>query len=386
MHIKRNLWVFGIIVLLLTSAVSCIPSKQTTTTTPIPQATTIPANTPLNPNSINSSLVQVWIGSELEATGIAIGDGSQVLTVIDYEIFTPQDVNVITPDGTNLTATIQQLDPRTGATLLKTESTKLPPFTAFNTESPVPEQPLVAIWWGQDYQKGVISQKLETTGLLVGYAFRRPPLVFGVYFPTESLENFVYIRQGAIITDEQGRVLGLVGVNYDTLFTHSSPPGMVPGVIKIESALELLAPDFASRPYANGPLMIVIVNELATGIHNGYFTNYDAVTEVMQQTFHRVGAALPPEELPPSGFAATMSSKNGDALMVVYPRPVQLTSENGTVLAQAKWVNIIWNRDGGQPNQLFFGSGQMVVEGGFQMPDDLSELLKAIDPLYYRVP
>ncbi len=389
-----RLWVLAGLAAIMIFIGSCTntiaTTNQPTKTSPIPtsptqtsptQTSITPSNTSVPASPIDKSIVQVWIGERLEASGVVIGDGSQVLTVIDYEIFSPQNVNVITSDGDNFTASIQQLDPRTGATLLAVAGMKLPPVKTGDTTSLVQEQQVNARWYGYTPK---IALEMQTAGLLVNPKYGTSPLVFGVYSSPGTLDNFLYIRQGAIITDDQGLVIGLMGVDYNLLFTHPSAPGMHPGVVRIESALELLIPDFAARPYANGPLMIVITNEQATGMRNGYFTNYDAVTEAMQNIFHRLGAPLPSDELPVNAYGIMANYENGDAITVVYARPVQLTSENGTVLAESKWVTINWNRGSGLPNQLFYGSGRMVLEGGFQLPDDLSELLKTIDPLAYH--
>jgi hypothetical protein len=65
---------------------------------------------------------------------------------------------------------------------------------------------------------------------------------------------------------------------------------------------------------------------------------------------------------------------------------MELTSSDGVLLARAKWVSIQWNRAGGEPNLLFYGSGHWDLEGGFRLPDDLSDLLAAIDPLIHYQP
>ena len=65
---------------------------------------------------------------------------------------------------------------------------------------------------------------------------------------------------------------------------------------------------------------------------------------------------------------------------------MELTSAAGTMLAQAKWVSIQWDRADGKSNLLFYGSGRLDLEGGFQLPDDLSDLLSIIDPLAYHDP
>ena len=69
-------------------------------------------------------MVQVWIidpstGSKnFEALGVPVGDGTTILTIIDYEDYTPAngDIEVTTQNNETFLASIQAIDARTGAT------------------------------------------------------------------------------------------------------------------------------------------------------------------------------------------------------------------------------------------------------------------------------
>ena len=98
------------------------------------QATVDPAGaavsaSPINPTGpLEESIVQVGESEDNpEALGVAVGDGSQILTVIDYESNNPGELEVTWPGHGSYTASFQATDSRTGATLLKLENAKLPP-------------------------------------------------------------------------------------------------------------------------------------------------------------------------------------------------------------------------------------------------------------------
>ncbi len=47
--------------------------------------------------SAAESIVQVWESDTMVASGVAVGDGTQVLTVLDYIHSPPYEVSVATP-------------------------------------------------------------------------------------------------------------------------------------------------------------------------------------------------------------------------------------------------------------------------------------------------
>ena len=69
--------------------------------------------------AVKDSIAQVWVKyasadtATFEALGILVGDGTTVLTVIDYEDFTPGEAEVRTQDNRTFSATIQAIDART---------------------------------------------------------------------------------------------------------------------------------------------------------------------------------------------------------------------------------------------------------------------------------
>jgi hypothetical protein len=353
------------------STISESPSTGTTITAP----------------PIDESIVQVWDLNELLSTGVAIDDGSYVLAVLNFEESIPDILDIVAPSGDTYRASILAIDPRTGATLLKLDSASLPAAGMGDATSIVSEQQVIATWYQQPYIGNVLGEpELAKTDLMAERYGSDVTVSFSVHFPIGTMPDIPSVREGAIITDENGFVLGLLGIDHDTLFPHPHGIGILPTVASINAALEMLSPDYAERPYVNGPIMIVVVNELAGAYISGNFVNYVEVTEALQHTFHQVGTPLPADELPQNSYTATDNPADGNALTAVYARPVEIKNASGDVLARATWVSIQWNRSGGEPNILFYGSGHLVLEGGFQLPDDLSYLITVIDPLMYHQP
>lgn len=367
---------------------SCTTSTDSSPAGETSETESSPVSPPTTTFAVDESIVQVRDAGNLAATGVVIGDGSQVLTVLNYEVSVPDSLDIVTADGEIYPASIHTIDPRTGATLLKVGATGLPAASTGDAESLAAEQQVVARWYQQLYIDGSLGEpELEKAELLVLPDTPGAPVNFSVYFPPDSMPDRPNIRQGAVIIDEKGAVVGLLGLDYNTMFTHPHGIGILPPVASINAALEMLAPDFADRPYADGPLMITLDSESGTVFFLSYFPNYDAVTEAIQKIIHQLETPLATEELPQDYHAVTVvGPAECRVATVVYARPVELTSADGILLARAKWVSIRWNRVDGGPNILYYGSGQWNLEGGFQLPDDLSELLNAIEPLVHYLP
>ncbi|MBN1692152.1 MAG: trypsin-like peptidase domain-containing protein [Dehalococcoidales bacterium] len=389
-HFASSIRSWGLLFLavVVLGACSCTGATESS---PPGQATATessPVSPPFTSFAVNESIVQVRDAGVLAATGVVIGDGSQVLTVLDYEVSVPDSLDIVTAGGEIYPASIQAIDPRTGATLLKVEATGLPVATVGDAASLAAEQTLVARWYQQLYIEGSLGEpELQEAELAAVPDTPSAPVNFGVHFPPGSIPDIPSIGQGAVITDEQGAVAGLLGVDYNTIFTHPHGLGILPPIASINVALELLAPDFADRPYADGPLMIAIDNGEGTAFFLSYFPNYDAVTVALEEIYGRLDTPLAAEELPQDYHPLTVvGPAECSTATVVYALPVEITSADGTPLARAKWVSIQWNRADGAPNLLYYGSGRWNLEGGFQLPDDLSDLMTAIDPLVNYLP
>jgi hypothetical protein len=361
-------------------------SSRTTSSTSIASTQSMPPVSTVSPATLNRSIVQVWDAETLVATGIVVGDGSQVLTAVDFEETVSETLNVITPAGDDYTASIQNMDPRTGAALLQVGGLNL---TVAATDDPsviVQDQPLTATWYGQAYSQGDPREpELKRTDMLASLGDPREPVAFGVHFPQSTFVSgdIPYIRPGAVFTDGKGLVIGILGPDYNTLFPHPHAIGGLPWVARIDVALEMLSPDFAERTYADGPLMIVINNESGGAYLFGYFNNYDMITQAFRNVERQLGVPLSGTDLPANAHTVTDNPADGNMVTVVYAHPVDITSSNGNLIAAAKWVSVQWGRSGEQPNRLFYGDGRLNLKGGFDLTGDISDLLSAVDKIGY---
>lgn len=333
--------------------------------------------------SVDASIVQVWEpataagkSSALLAFGVVVGDGSQVLTVLNYEDYTPDSLEVVLPGQGKYKASVQAIDPRTSTTLLKLEGAKrLPVAIAGNASLPEQEQEvLIWGWTGPNHA----TFKNSTAIVTADQAPR--PLFFSVMY-TGGTD--VVDAPGAVVTDRKGNVLGLETTFHERLAIILGPIGRMPPIASINSARELLLPDATQRPWANGPALSVIANSSRM---SGYFSgvlpspsDYDKMTIALQDLLGKLGEPVATDDLHlNSDPLLWYQSLDGTMLIVVYPRPVDLKSTNGKVLAQAKWVGIEWHRNEGKPNRLVYGSAAYTIQGGFMLKGDISALSTAI--------
>jgi hypothetical protein len=190
-------WVLLLLAVILVCTGSCNNPVTNTTTSQTTKTSPTPTSTSITPSITDKSIVQVWVGENLEATGIVIGDGSQVITIIDYEESFPESINVITPDGDNYSASVQRIDPRTGATLLEVGGLDFPAAVTNSATNTGQTQSAVATWYGQDYTasgsleteltKAEVTATAESNGINLD--------IITYYPPSEESFNPPYIRQ-----------------------------------------------------------------------------------------------------------------------------------------------------------------------------------------------
>ena len=187
---KKNLWLLGICmcgVIILSGLSGCTTTNRTTTTSTtsvtntVTTTSTATSSLTVTPGSITSSIVQVWIpgsnggADDFEALGVPVGDGTTILTVIGYEDYSPGAVKVISPEGGTFSASIQAIDARTGATLLKLDSGKLPPVTTRDPTTLNANEQLII--WGLD-NSDTVPQSTDIIGPAIAPGLS--PLDFGI--------------------------------------------------------------------------------------------------------------------------------------------------------------------------------------------------------------
>lgn len=333
---------------------------------------------------VDKTIVQVWEPSnasgesdELEAFGVVVGDGSQVLTVVNYEEYNPGELEVVLPVRGKYSASIQAIDSRSGATLLKLKDARLPAATLGNsTTINTGQQVIIRGWTGPE----LVYKK--TPALISSFQYTLP-LAFNVDLTDEARQEGGWVSaQGAVVTDEKGNVLGLESIDYYRLAPRLGYMGYIPPIISINSALELLAPDASQQPWANGPLLFnVNAKNGRSGVYDGFVNDYATVANAIQNVLTELGKPLSASDLPPQGYfwyAWPNESSDGTLLTTVYPRPVELRDSEGKVLVQAKWVGIQWGRSEGKPNRLFYGTVAYTVAGSFEIVGDVTNLASAV--------
>jgi hypothetical protein len=337
--------------------------------------------------SVDASIVQVWgptrVAGEplaLMAFGVAVGDGSQVLTVLNYEEYTPDDsLEVVLPGQGKYKASVQAIDPRTGATLLKLEGARLPSAAIGDSATIKQDQHVLIRGWSGP------QLTFKKTPALIAIYKGTVPLFFNVYLPEKEVMRGEWVSdQGAVVTDEKGRVIGLVGPVYNRLIPHVGPVGWIPPIVRIESVIGLLAPDVENQPWAKEPIfsLILITTKYSLTGHapsQPWLANYNEITEDIRTLLGTMGEPLPASELPSDYLSISWNyplavDVDSTLLTVVYPRPVELRDTGGQLVAEAKWVGIQWGRSEGKPNRILYGSLAYNIEGGFELKGDVTAL------------
>jgi hypothetical protein len=132
--------------------------------------------------------------------------------------------------------------------------------------------------------------------------FKKTPATFGGFDNATSFFFHVSINtdeasrqggwvsgQGAVVADEKGNVLGLVGTFYSALTPIFGYAGMIAPVVDIDSALELLAPDVASQPWANGPAFSLITTTESVSGHAPSHPPMSAYDEMAEDIWALLG-------------------------------------------------------------------------------------------------
>jgi hypothetical protein len=332
--------------------------------------------------SIDDSIVQVFEpanatgeNTTLLSFGVAVGDGSQILTVLNYEDYTPDGLVVGLPGKTKYQALIQAIDPRTSATLLKVVGTKFKPAVIGETDKlKQGDEIIIHGWYDPDFNSLLTSVTMPFSG-------------YNTMMIIDIMNNKYIAYDGAPVTDKAGKLIGLIGTFYNAFVYRLGPPGMTAPMINNKSALELLSPDAVSQPWARGPAFAIITTkESLTGrtFSEPPLANYNAMTAAIESLLGTMGEPLPPDELPSDyrSFAyGEQESIDGYLLSVVYPHLVELRNNDGKIAAEAKWVGIQWGRSGGKPNRLFYGymqNGNAIPAGGFLITGDVITLEKTL--------
>ena len=99
-----------------------------------------------------------------------------------------------------------------------------------------------------------------------------------------------------------------------------------------------------------------------------------------------VALMLPFTDLPELSRGFYLELEDGIMLVTAFTFPVELYSSDGSLLAEARWVGIQWDRDEDKPNRLLYGGSPYEVEGAVSIDGDMGELLQVIQPVIDELP
>jgi len=336
-------------------------------------------------------VVQIWqsgtVSGEPEtllAFGVVVDDGNHVLTVLNYEGNAPDKLLVVSPEYGTFNASIQAIDYRTSATLLQLQDANLPvaeigdPSSLASTQS---QRVYIRGWVGGNnrYMKCPANAYISNNTSL----FFSVNLAEGVI---EKGKGWV-TKSGAVITDKDGKAIGLLGRYWSMLAVVCIPVGYLPLAINIDSALELLT----DTSHTNGPAMLVVLTDQPSA--GTYFVPGDPPHLLANSTENLVtdvtgllgaiGEPLPLDDLAQysSGLPLGFYPEEGNMLIAAFTYPVELHDSANNLLATAKWIGIQWDRSEGKPNRLIYGSAGYIVEGAYSIEGDISGLVQLLEPI-----
>jgi hypothetical protein len=342
---------------------------------------------------IDDYVVQIWQPrtvtgqpERLLAFGVVVDDGNHVLTVLDYETDTPDELLVVSPEYGTFNASIQAIDYRTSATLLQLQDANLPAAEIGNTAFLASNQSQRVYVRGWDAG----TNRYKRWSADTDNSDNVSPLFFTISPSQEAItkrEGWV-TTSGAVITDKDGEAIGLWAIYWSSLLplkTYGSIE-IFPLVININSALALLTD--TSR--TSGPAVCVALTESDTidfvpglAMHLP-LNNIENLNTTIVGLLDGLGGALAVDDIKPS-FSSTLypgfHPEEGIVLIAAFTYPVELHNSDSNLLATAKWVGIQWDRSEGKPDRLIYGSAGYVVEGAYSIEGDISGLVQLLEPV-----
>lgn len=360
--IMRLVLISSIILLLMPEIMSCTPSLS---------------------ESLDDVFVQVWEQDELISTGIIVGDGSQVLAILEYNESIPDKLHIVVKEKTEYEAAIEIVDFRTGMTLLKVNGGPFPTASTGDALTIKPDQKVLVFEWSRPFQcyevtdngKQVIfgdtiftQTSAVTTDLTIDHPFR-----FGISYLAETpFEGRAGISPRDIITDLKGNVLGIVGNSYWGLCAPPSPIGWLPPVVSINAALDLLSENADEQIWTRGPTGFIFAGPGYNTAYGQAPSYYDEAAAEIERLLNTVGEPISVTELEVEDYT-TFYPLEGKAVTAVYALPVPLRNTNGDILVQAKWIFIRWGVIR-QSVHAIYGAMPYLPDGAFELSGDPTNL------------
>jgi hypothetical protein len=330
---------------------------------------------------VEKSMVAVWTadgkaGDTPVAYGLAVGDGTEILTVINYQDDIPDTLYVGIPGKTRYPASIKALDPHNSVTFLKMDKPVFPPAAVSGQISYVPGTEVVVHGWpADDYQK------IQTRRAVFQYSYTGSLLDEGSYIDTP----------GAAVTTKDGTIIGLLGTSYAFPFhiILGGPGTLYGGMVEIQEVVKIMSPDYAAALQKEKPVYALVWdNDSLAGRKSDLLPaeKYDDLAAALRPLLNTVGTPLDPNTEPVPVYYRKLSYASpgrldGPMLTVEYAHPVELKNNNGDIIATAKWLGIEWERGGIKTKLLFYGHfeyNNVVVDGGYTFNGDITALLDVL--------
>jgi hypothetical protein len=317
------------------------------------------------------------------ALGQYVGDGSKIIAILNYE---DMDWGKYRLDDLWVglqKVKVQAFDPRTGATIITVPKTgrEVPDIGDVSKLRPGQEVTILT-----EFEPSGVTQ---TSSATIAGKTDLSSLFFQVVVSNGSQQAGVgwsLPGQGAVVTDQRGRVLGLVGASYNRLIPGKSSTDLILPVVKINSIMPLLSQDIGWQPWASGPAVSVLATSSGIyGYTSGVLTtpaDYDRMTAAVQELLKELGRPLARNDLPgdyPRLVADFPDAADGSLLTLVYPRPVELRSPQSGMVIHADWIGLEWGRSEDKPSVLFFGFTPYLVAGGFTITGDVAPVIRSIE-------
>jgi hypothetical protein len=356
---------------------------------------------PVLPPRFRDSMVRVVLPdgnpNDALAYGVVVGEPDQVLTVLDYEDYTASgslggplvyDLEVVSEKYGRFKAAVAAIDPRTSATLLwlKEEQTgkyvNLPVAEIGNAGSITRDQDVLIHGWASR-DRVFTSRPAKTSpgssdNLKFSVSEELPESEFSLPFVGGL---------GAVITTLDNRVLGLLG-NFGSskLVIRLGFPGMLPQAVNINTAMELQKN--AINDWTQGPALVVIrTTNAGLDVKPGNppipLAPIEDLSLAIRQVINQAGEPVAFDDLGEryEGLYFPPHINQPDTIVTaVFPRLTSIRNMPqwaGDTVATAKWVGIQFDRPGGLPNRLLWGTETYKVEGAFEL-GDVSDLENAI--------
>jgi hypothetical protein len=327
--------------------------------------------------NVSRSVVKVMlqsIGTNLVgqgSLGVVVKDGSHVLTLIDYENYISSSLSVVTMDGKAYSASVQSVDPRSGLTLLQLDvNINLKPVSL----SELPNKGQTVRFWESDSQGKMILSSLEVTSKQTTES-----LFFSLAgdFATGPI-----LQAGTPVINSNNQLLGLAMPTHNRLAAMTALPN--PLIASVNGANLLLSGDINSQTWSHGPVLTSFAGQgHIFGYASGILTSpsdYDQMTAVLTNLMGNLGQPITTDDLNLTN-TGWYSSLDGTILVCVFPVEHNLKNTSGDSLGIARWVGLQWGRNEEKPNRLIYGNIPYIIEGGYELPQDLimlQTLLKGI--------